>query len=98
LDSKKEINLFGLIFIDTVGSVLLAKESFYKLTILQRMNVIDAVVKILDRVGDKGYLNSCDLRIFPIINTFLPAFINNDVEESLRMDYINGNKSMESYK
>ena len=89
----KEIKISGLVYNDTFGSVSLCKESYNCLNLKERLCLIKTIVRELDSISNNGYLNTLDLRQYPVINTFLNAFILTGTNE-----FDNGEKSMESYK
>jgi hypothetical protein len=68
LDSNYEINLFGLVFKDSISYVRMPKDFYLLLTEVERIKLIDTIITTLDRAISKGYLTSHDLRVFPIIS------------------------------
>ena len=93
LDASSEVRILGLVFKDTLESFVLKKD-YLSIPLVDRLKIIDVFLQELDRGTNKGYLTSCDLSLFPVISSVLPSFIQGDSD----LEYLNGEKSMESYK
>jgi hypothetical protein len=64
-------------------------------TCQERLQKLETVLRILDQVNNKGFLASVDLSDnvqFPVVCDLLPSFILGGT------NFVNGEKSMESYK
>ena len=99
LDTSVEINrnIMALLFNDSYTSLGISKENFMSLSFYNRIQILDNILLVLDGTIGKGYISTTDLRSFPLVSDLLPSFIQGDnCYETLA--YINGDKSMESYK
>ena len=97
LDTPVEINIKALLFKDSYSSLGISKENFMSLSFCNRIQILDNILLVLDWTIGKGYISTTDLRSFPLVSDLLPSFIQGDnCYETLA--YINGEKSMESYK
>ena len=99
LDTSVEINrnIMALLFNDSYSSLGISKENFMSLSFYNRIQILDNILLVLDGTNGKGYISTTDLRSFPLVSDLLPSFIQGDnCYETLA--YINGDKSMESYK
>ena len=98
LDSNIELNILGLRYLDTYNSLIFPMDQ--DTTIEERIKIIDNVINSLDSTARKGYLNTTDLTdfiTFPIVSDLLPSFLP-DVNSIETIAFVNGKKSMESYK
>ena len=98
LDSSHSVTLLKkLVFKDSCASFLLDKEQFLCFNLKEQMQIIVEFQKALDSVGRKGYLNSVDLTTYPLVSELLPFFINT-ASETDYCEFINGSKSMDTFK
>jgi hypothetical protein len=96
LDSKSTLKIIGLELVDTYSTLLVCKEQIHRQTIEESYHLVRKILFVLDSSSSKGFLTSTDLRYYPFLSELLPSFITGSEEEYI--DYICGNKSMESYK
>ena len=54
--------------------LLLQKEHYLSMSLNERMKIVDSNIKALEGETNKGYLNSYDLRKFPVISQILTSF------------------------
>lgn len=97
LDSNSVVKILGLEFNDSFSSLLLSKEKYKDLNVEERYKLIERVLSVLDSATNKGFLSTTDLSRFPLLSELLQSFILEGCETA-RSEYINGSKSMESYK
>jgi hypothetical protein len=97
LDKTYKVSILNLIFKDSSTLFLVDKEAFLTLALSHQIEIIEEFLKTIDRLTSKGYLNSQDLRSYAILSELLPRFITSS-KESEWIEYVNGEKSMESYK
>jgi hypothetical protein len=95
LDRARVMRILQLEFTDSFSSLLLSKEKYKDLTILDRYNLVKRVMCVIDSSTNKGFIPSSDLSKFPIFAELMPAFI---VDSSESGEYLRGSQSMESYK
>jgi hypothetical protein len=72
------------------------KISNNSLTLKLVLRAIEEIIKSLESSTSKGFLNSQDLNLFPVLSEIIPSFVLEG--EMSRKEYINGEKSMEGYK
>lgn len=92
----------GLVFKDTVESLIMDLEELSALSINERLEIINSIKCQLESASNKGFLTSVDLRTFPVISDFLPFFFQSELSNltpgSEEEEFLNGGQSMESYK
>jgi hypothetical protein len=93
LDDYKVLKVQQLDFKDNFYSLILTKVKYKHMSADELYTLISSTMISLDCTTSKGFLTSHDLSEFPIISELLSSFITGDCVE-----YINGDKSMESYK
>ena len=96
LGSTHVLQIMDLIYKDTLQSLFVNPEKYLSKDISTQLKILEDTMQVLDSSVGKGYINSLNLAQLPLIKDLLPAFIINYQEESI--EYINGEKSMESYK
>lgn len=96
LDVYREIKIFNLVFHDTYSTLLLAKDK-KEYSPRECIEMVEKVIRVLESYTSVGFLSTTDLTKFPIVSELLQPFLLsvNPIEVK---EYINGNKSMESYK
>ena len=96
LDVNREIKIFNLVFHDTYSTLLLAKDK-KEYSPRECIEMVEKVINVLESYTSVGFLSTTDLTKFPIVSELLQPFLLsvNPIEVK---EYINGNKSMESYK
>jgi len=70
-------------------------DDFYANDLTNRIQKIEETLSILDSFVGKGFVNSINLTLVPLIKDLLPAFIFGGKESNI---FINGDKSMDCYK
>lgn len=96
LDSQRLLRVMGLEFNDSFSNLQLNKEKYKGCTLEERYNLIERVLSVLDSATNKGFLTTFNLSCFPLLSELLPSFLL-ECSDS-KEEYINGSKSMESYK
>jgi hypothetical protein len=82
-------------FKDSYSSFIIDTSSFLQLSLTEQIKVLIDVQDKIESIGEKGYLASLDLTTYPGVSELLPYFVNQGKD---LIEYINGEKSMESYK
>ena len=97
IDGVKIRNIYNLEFIDTSNTFIVSSKSFNEMSLKVRLQTLIKFQQILDVCGGKGYLATIDLSTFSLYADLLPFFIT-EMDPTKACLYINGDKSMESFK
>jgi len=93
LDKQKELQIYDLAWLDSYMYLMVQNKS---LNLPDTIRKIEGIITGLESSTSKGFLTSHDLQNFPVISEILPSFLTGNNLEC--EDYVNGEKSMESYK
>lgn len=92
LDSHRELKLFNLLFHDTYSTLIVSRIKLPTVEIC--LKTIEDLITALESTTSKGFLQTHDLRKFPIVSEIIHSFILNPANN----EYLTGEKTMESYK
>lgn len=97
LDSTFNKEIYNLLFKDSYSILCVDKDLFLTNALPQQVRIINNVLKALESVAAKGYLNCHNLLKFPVVSELLPSFVH-DSPECEKIAYLNGPRSMDCYK
>jgi len=90
---QREVKICKLVWLDSFSFLKLSNKSLSLNLILR---VIEEIITSLESSTSKGFLNTQDLNLFPVLSEIIPSFVLEG--EMNGKEFINGEKSMECYK